>query len=185
MPRAKISLDDLAELCTKALELSELNQPLSVFEIHVLASRLTEHDFSDTHTRNALQLAVDAGFMQARTETPDERKFRAEGRPVGNQLSTLYWLSSLPADLPRTIASPVKGVRLGDGSQFADSQRRSRQRKRAARNARKAQAQAQPATAPAPKPVTDVRTTVERLVQLELEMKQLADERERLLSELG
>lgn len=183
MPRAKISLDDLAELCVKVL--STATQPLSVYETHVLASRESEHEFSDTHTRNALQLATEAGLLAARVETPDERALRAEGRPVGNQLSTLYQLATSPV-APRTVASPVKGVRLGDGSQFADSRRRSRQRRRKpSAAARPVAKKAAPAPAPAASPATDVRMTVERLVQLELEMKQLADERERLLSELG
>lgn len=182
MPRAKISLDDLAELCVRVI--STQSQPLSVFETHTLASRETDEPFSDTHTRNALQLATEAGLLSARLETADERRLRAEGRPVGNQLSTLYQLASQPVQ-PRTVPSPVKGVRLGDGSQFADSQRRARQRRRAARKAA-APAKAAPAPVSVPsKPSTDVRMTVERLVQLELEMKQLADERDRLLSELG
>lgn len=181
MARAKISLDDLAELCVKVL--STATQPLSVYETHVLASRESEHEFSDTHTRNALQLATEAGLLSARIETAAERALRSEGRPVGNQLSTLYQLATSPA-MPRTVASPVKGVRLGDGSQFADSRRRSRQRRRTARKA-PAVAKAAPVQPAKPAPVTDVRMTVQRLVELELEIKQLADERERLLSELG
>lgn len=91
--------------------LDDAQQPLTVLEINRSTEQLLERHVDQSHIRLVLQEFQTSGLVSTRTETVEERLFRAKGKPPRGYLATFYWThgTRVPA---RTVAEVVPGVTL-------------------------------------------------------------------------
>ena len=98
--------------------LDDAQQPLTVLEINRSTEQLLERHVDPSHIRVVLQEFQTSGLVSTRTETVEERLFRAKGKPPRGYLATFYWTHSKQVPM-RTVAEAIPGVLLEHRSKKA------------------------------------------------------------------